>query len=154
MRKSWSVGMIGVLFIFVVGTSSSFVAPAFAATENGSYTVVTSDILTKRPTTDMLPADFPIPDDAVIDTSQQTYINGQQNMVLVFHTKSSMETLAKTYNEYFRIINMDQAIQTLNEQQLSVKGTDPATTQQWLLTGAPDASKDTVEVTVKVIKTQ
>lgn len=154
MRKSWSVGMIGVLFIFVVGTSSSFVAPAFAATENGSYTVVTSDILTKRPTTDMLPADFPIPDDAVIDTSQQTYLDGQQNMVLVFHTKSSMETLAKTYNEYFRIINMDQAIQTLNEQQLSVKGTDPATTQQWLLTGAPDASKDTVEVTVKVIKTQ
>ncbi|MDQ1236004.1 hypothetical protein QE450_003502 [Paenibacillus sp. SORGH_AS306] len=154
MRKSWSVGMIGVLLVFVVGTSSSFVAPAFAATENGSYTVVTPDILTKRPTTDILPADFPIPDDAVIDTSQQTYIDGQQNMVLVFHTKSSMETLAKTYNEYFRIINMDQAIQTLNEQQLSVKGTDPATTQQWSLKGAPTASKDTVEVTVQVVKTQ
>ncbi len=154
MRKSWSVGMIGVLFIFVVGTSSSFVAPAFAATENGSYTVVTPDILTKRPTTDILPADFPIPDDAVIDTSQQTYIEGQHSILLVFHTKSSMETLAKTYDEYFRIVNMDQAIQTLNEQQLSVQGTEPVTAQQWSLTGAPTASKDTVEVTVKVMKNQ
>lgn len=152
MRKSWGWSIIGALLVFVIGTSSQFVTPAFAATENGSYTVIAPDILTKRPTADILPVDFPIPDDAIIDTSQQTYIEGQASLLLVFHTKSNMETLAKTYSEYFRILNMQDAIQTLNEQQLSIQGTEPGTVQQWSLTGAPVVSNDTVEVTVTVVE--
>ncbi len=84
-----------------------------------------------------LPADFPIPDDAMVVTSAR-HDNNQEHFVrLTLRTMLSMELLAKTYSEYFRSVDMPDALKKISEQSLLIQGRNTQTGENWTLTAHP-----------------
>ncbi|WP_411344065.1 hypothetical protein ACE3MZ_21175 [Paenibacillus sp. WLX1005] len=98
---------------------------------------------------DGVPADFPIPDDATVVTAVHNDTANEHFVRLTLQTKLDMETLAKTYSEYFRIQDMPDALQKISEKQLVIQGSNDATGESWILNASPvQPGSDTVEMTL------
>ncbi|MFD1887380.1 hypothetical protein [Paenibacillus wenxiniae] len=84
-----------------------------------------------------VPSDFPIPDDATVVTSTRND-NGDEHFVRVtLRTMLSMELLAKTYSEYFRSIDMPDALKKVSEEGLLIQGDNAQTGESWILIANP-----------------
>ncbi|WP_017811041.1 hypothetical protein [Paenibacillus shenyangensis] len=139
MRKLWSLGICGMVVMFMViglWNTAGYVSAEPALTG-----------IQQRPLN--LPASFPVPDDALTVTAVQNSSDEEKFVLFTFQTRLSMETLAKTYSEYFREHDMKDAIDMLSEQKMVIQGTNEVSRQSWILTAVPAAdTNDRVEMTV------
>ncbi|WP_046227622.1 hypothetical protein [Paenibacillus dauci] len=139
MRKLWSLGICGMVVMFMViglWNTAGYVSAEPALTG-----------IQQRPLN--LPASFPVPDDALTVTAVQNSSDEEKFVLFTFQTRLSMETLAKTYSEYFREHDMKDAIDMLSEQKMVIQGTNEVSRQSWILTAVPAANtNDRVEMTV------
>lgn len=139
MRKSWSLGICGMVVVFM--TMGLWSTAGYAAADS------TVNAIQQRPLN--LPASFPVPDDAQTVTAVQNSTDEEKFVLFTFQTRLSMETLAKTYSEYFREHDMQDAIETISERKMVIQGTNEPARQNWILTAVPAASADgQVELTV------
>jgi len=139
MRKLWSLGICGMVVMFIMiglWNTAGYVSAEPALTG-----------IQQRPLN--LPASFPVPDDALTVTAVQNSSDEEKFVLFTFQTRLSMETLAKTYSEYFREHDMKDAIDMLSEQKMVIQGTNEVSRQSWILTAVPAAdTNDRVEMTV------
>lgn len=82
-----------------------------------------------------LPEDFPLPEDAVISVSHSEENEGKKAALLIFKTKESMESVTKTYKDYFADKLGSEAVQTIDEKNLIIQGNSPDNTQVWSVIG-------------------
>lgn len=137
MRKLWSLGICGmVVMLMMIGSATGYASAEPVRTG-----------IQQRPLN--LPASFPVPDDALTVTAVQNSSDQEKFVLFTFQTRLSMETLAKTYSEYFREHDMPDAIETLSEQKMVIQGTNSVSRQSWILTAVPAADTNgLMELTV------
>ncbi|KUP25017.1 hypothetical protein [Paenibacillus sp. DMB5] len=82
-----------------------------------------------------LPDDFPLPEDAVISVSHSEENEGKKAALLIFKTNESMESVTKTYKDYFADKLGSEAVQTIDEKNLIIQGNSPDNTQVWSVIG-------------------
>lgn len=82
-----------------------------------------------------LPGDFPLPEDAVISVSHSEENEGKKAALLIFKTNESMESVTKTYKDYFADKLGSEAVQTIDEKNLIIQGNSPDNTQVWSVIG-------------------
>ncbi|GGJ02279.1 hypothetical protein [Paenibacillus hunanensis] len=99
-----------------------------------------------------LPSDFPIPDDATVVTAARSDNNQEHFVRLTLRTMLSMELLAKTYSEYFRSVDMPDAIKKISEEGLLIQGDNAQTGESWILIANPvDPSATNGEVQMTLV---
>ncbi|MGG4141551.1 hypothetical protein ABEW34_00330 [Paenibacillus algorifonticola] len=72
---------------------------------------------------DYLPADFPIPDDAVIINSTENIDNGKKSVLLVFKTKEDFDKLGQSYKDYVNEKKLEDGAQTIDDKNIIIQGT-------------------------------
>ncbi|ANY70364.1 hypothetical protein BBD42_30595 [Paenibacillus sp. BIHB 4019] len=72
---------------------------------------------------DYLPADFPIPDDAVIINSTENIDNGKKSVLLVFKTKEGFDKLGQSYKDYVNEKKLEDGAQTIDDKNIIIQGT-------------------------------
>lgn len=98
---------------------------------------------------DVLPTDFPMPDDAHIQLANSGDNDGKKTAMVIYTTEQDMKTVSKMYKDYFEAKKLTDAGQTLDDKNIIIQGTDPETKQQWSLIGGALASKEgTIELTL------
>ncbi|WP_019640287.1 hypothetical protein [Paenibacillus fonticola] len=101
----------------------------------------------KRP--EYLPADFPIPDDAKISTSQSDITDGKKSALLIFSTEEDMETITKLYKDYFNKQNLDDSAQTIDDKNIIIRGDNPEKKESWsMIGGLLSSSEGVIELNV------
>ncbi|WP_341281758.1 hypothetical protein [Paenibacillus sp. FSL H8-0537] len=70
-----------------------------------------------------LPADFPIPDDAVIINSTENIDDGKKSVLLVFKTKESFDKLGQLYKDYVNEKKLKDGAQTIDDKNIVIQGT-------------------------------
>lgn len=143
MNRWTSSGVAGLL-VAVLWMPGIAVQPASAE----AASLAAQSVVARAPG-DGVPADFPIPDDATVVTAVRNDTTAAQFVRLTLQTKLDMETLAKTYSEYFRIQDMPDALQKISDKHLVIQGSNEVTGESWILNASPlQPDSDTVEMTV------
>ncbi|WP_338555276.1 hypothetical protein [Paenibacillus sp. KS-LC4] len=70
-----------------------------------------------------LPADFPIPDDAVVINSTENMDEGKKSVLLVFKTKESFDKLSQMYKDYVNEKQLKDGAQTIDDKNIVIQGT-------------------------------
>lgn len=79
-----------------------------------------STAVLKRP--QYLPADFPIPFDAVLSKSIDSVADGIKKVTLVYSTQESLDTMGFVYKEYVRIKTIANSTQSLTAKSVLITG--------------------------------
>ncbi len=130
--KKWTVrSMVSLLAaVCLIGTVA--VQPAMADAAS-----LAAQRVVERTAGGGIPSDFPIPDDATVVTATRND-NSQEHFVrLTLRTMLSMEILAKTYSEYFRSVDMPDALKKISEKGLLIQGDNTQTGESWILIANP-----------------
>ncbi|WNS45826.1 hypothetical protein [Paenibacillus sp. MMS20-IR301] len=93
---------------------------------------------------DNLPADFPLPEDAVISLSHSEDNEGRKAALLIFTTKESMDSVSKLYKDYLSSRLGSDSAQTIDDKNLIIQGTTKDNKQSWSIIGGSLASQEGV----------
>ncbi|SEU00882.1 hypothetical protein [Paenibacillus sp. NFR01] len=69
-----------------------------------------------------LPADFPIPQDAVLTITVDTNANGVKKAAFSYSTQETLDTMGFVYSEYARIKRLDNASQSVSASSVKISG--------------------------------
>jgi hypothetical protein len=89
-----------------------------------------------------LPSDFPIPSDAVIDTSHSSQIDGKKNAMLIIKSKQDMDSIVKLYKDYFEGLQINIDSQIIDERNIIIQCEDEARGHSWSIIGGKTAASD------------
>ncbi|MGO4547347.1 hypothetical protein AB4Z29_21420 [Paenibacillus sp. 2TAB23] len=130
-------------------SSNNAVGQAADPAVNGNETSV-SDTTGAEKVPAYLPKDFPLPQDAEITTAHSSETDGKKSVLLIFSTKESMTSVTKTYKDYFDAQELDEAGQTIDDNNLIFQGINAEKKHSWSMIGGPLASpqEDIVQLTV------
>ncbi len=97
-----------------------------------------------------LPKDFPLPQDVEITTAHSSETDGKKSVLLIFSTKESMADVSKLYKDYFDAQKLDEAGQTIDDNNLIIQGMNMEKKHSWSMIGGPLASpqEDIIQLTV------
>lgn len=96
-----------------------------------------------------LPTDFPLPDDAEIETSHSQQSEGKKSVLLIIHTKEDMETITSMYTTYFEAQKLEDAAQTIDAKNIIIQGESPTNSEYWSMIGGSLASTEgVIELTI------
>ncbi|MHA7964127.1 hypothetical protein ACX93W_08270 [Paenibacillus sp. CAU 1782] len=97
-----------------------------------------------------LPSDFPIPTDAVIDTSQSFQEDGKKGAMLILKSEQDMDGIVKMYKDYFDSLPLNDGVQTIDDRNIIIQGEDSAKGHSWSIIGGKLASSDDkiIELTI------
>ncbi|MNZ92868.1 hypothetical protein D3C78_1119110 [compost metagenome] len=96
-----------------------------------------------------LPADFPLPQDAKISTSNSVLNDGKKSVLLVFSTHESMSDVTKLYKDYFKTQNLDESSQTIDDKNIIIQGENTEKNESWsMIGGVLSSSEGFIELTV------
>ncbi|WP_018887574.1 hypothetical protein [Paenibacillus massiliensis] len=96
-----------------------------------------------------MPADFPLPADAKIELAQSGEQGGKKSVMIIFTTPEDLKAVSDMYKDYFATKAMTDAVETIDEKNIIIQGTDTEAHEKWSLIGGVMASKDgSVELTM------
>ncbi|WP_322906392.1 hypothetical protein [Paenibacillus campi] len=130
--NKWTVRIMVSLLVAVFLAGAVAVQPVMASAAS-----VAAQRVVERTDGGGLPSNFPIPDDAIVITAARSDNSHDHFVRLTLRTMLSMELLAKTYSEYFRSVDMPDALKKVSEQRLLIEGDNAQTGENWILTASP-----------------
>ncbi|WP_028588943.1 hypothetical protein [Paenibacillus massiliensis] len=96
-----------------------------------------------------MPADFPLPADAQIELAQSSEQEGKKSVMIIFTTPEDLKAVSDMYKDYFATKAMTDAMETIDDKNIIIQGTDTEAHEKWSLIGGVMASKDgSVELTM------
>lgn len=132
-----------------VATATPTVSPDATATTEATPAASTAALATASPAAsgqkpDELPADYPMPADAIITNSHSESNDGKKSVLLTYTTKESMANISTLYKDYFQNRTLKDAAITNDERNLIIQGTTEDGKEQWSLIGTSLASQEGV----------
>jgi hypothetical protein len=91
-----------------------------------------------------LPADYPLPADAIITNSHSESNDGKKSVLLTYTTKENMADISALYKDYFQKRKLKDAAITSDERNLIIQGATEDGKEQWSLIGTSLASQEGV----------
>ncbi|WP_391574350.1 hypothetical protein [Cohnella sp.] len=147
MKKTWIyIGLSLILAVTLSACQSSNNSPKSSNTE-AAQSGSPESANAKMP--EYLPADFPLPKDAKINTSHSQLTEGKKSALLIFTTEESMATVTEMYTEYFKKQSLGDSVQTIDDKNIIIQGDNLDKKESWSLIGGALASLEgVVELTV------
>ncbi|MBD2865695.1 hypothetical protein [Paenibacillus oceani] len=150
-NKIWKSAGISIMAAMLAGACSPTALTDPTPSQQSRETSKPSSVQAsgKENMPEYLPADFPLPKDAEIETSHSGINDGRKSALLVFTTKESMSSVTKLYKDYFKTQNLADAAQTIDDKNIIIQGENKTKKQSWSMIGGVLASKDgVIELTV------
>ncbi|SFE49287.1 hypothetical protein SAMN04487969_10357 [Paenibacillus algorifonticola] len=123
MKKNRWFSLLSVVIIAGVVSACGNNAVGGANTAPQETTSVAPGNTEESARPDYLPADFPIPDDAVIINSTENIDDGKKSVLLVFKTKESFDKLGQSYKDYVNEKKLEGGAQTIDDKNIIIQGT-------------------------------
>ena len=96
-----------------------------------------------------LPADYPMPADAIITNSHSENSDGKKSVLLTYTTKESMADISALYKDYFQKKKLQDAAITSDERNLIIQGTTEDGSEQWsLIAGSLASQEGVIDITL------
>lgn len=97
-----------------------------------------------------LPADFPLPDDAEIETSRFEQNEGKKSVLLIMRTKEDMVTITSMYTTYIDTRNLEDATEITSADSITIRGESPTNSESWAIIGGSSDSMDgVIDLTIR-----